>query len=162
MEFHANYLELRQEFILSKNQSKNSQSFSTQERSSKKSISDFSQVISNPLFLCVTSLCCWYCLNTELILPPDGWLLWRFWMSQEKDSREFWGTGIGTCGQCSIGWFLPLVLLNYSFHLLKQIPVSLCKNSCDACKHPNLLAKYLGELTSAVLQKNHFSQIFIR
>ncbi|KAH9710725.1 ATP-dependent DNA helicase q-like 3 [Citrus sinensis] len=43
----------------------------------------------------------------------------------------------------------------------EQIPVSLCKNSCDACKHPNLLAKYLGELTSAVLQKNHFSQIFI-
>ncbi|KAH9662480.1 ATP-dependent DNA helicase q-like 3 [Citrus sinensis] len=43
----------------------------------------------------------------------------------------------------------------------EQMPVSLCKNSCDACKHPNLLAKYLGELTSAVLQKNHFSQIFI-
>ncbi|KDO71411.1 hypothetical protein CISIN_1g0049001mg [Citrus sinensis] len=35
----------RMEFILSKNQSKNSQSFSTRERSSKKSISDFSQMV---------------------------------------------------------------------------------------------------------------------
>ncbi|KDO71408.1 hypothetical protein CISIN_1g0049001mg [Citrus sinensis] len=96
----------RMEFILSKNQSKNSQSFSTRERSSKKSISDFSQMVD-------------YCEGSGC---------------RRKKILESFG---------------------------EQIPVSLCKNSCDACKHPNLLAKYLGELTSAVLQKNHFSQIFI-
>ncbi|GAY53850.1 hypothetical protein CUMW_152150 [Citrus unshiu] len=96
----------RMEFILSKNQSKNSQSFSTRERSSKKSISDFSQMVD-------------YCEGSGC---------------RRKKILESFG---------------------------EQMPVSLCKNSCDACKHPNLLAKYLGELTSAVLQKNHFSQIFI-
>ncbi|KAL9461834.1 hypothetical protein AB3S75_004767 [Citrus x aurantiifolia] len=96
----------RMEFILSKNQSKNSQSFSTRERSSKKSISDFSQMVD-------------YCEGSGC---------------RRKKILESFG---------------------------EQIAVSLCKNSCDACKHPNLLAKYLGELTSAVLQKNHFSQIFI-
>lgn len=96
----------RMEFILSKNQSKKSQSFSTQEGSSKKSISDFSQMVD----YCESSGC------------------------RRKKILESFG---------------------------EQIPVSLCKKSCDACKHPNLIAKYLGELTSAVLQKNHFSQIFI-
>ncbi|XP_024036409.1 ATP-dependent DNA helicase Q-like 3 isoform X2 [Citrus clementina] len=113
----------RMEFILSKNQSKNSQSFSTRER--------------------------W--LITVKVLDVAG----------KRFSRVLGNRYWDVWPVLPIGWFLSLVLLYYSFHLLKQIPVSLCKNSCDACKHPNLLAKYLGELTSAVLQKNHFSQIFI-
>ncbi|XP_031287376.1 ATP-dependent DNA helicase Q-like 3 [Pistacia vera] len=45
----------------------------------------------------------------------------------------------------------------------EQVSASLCKKTCDACKHPNLVAKYLEELTTtcALQQKNRFSQIFI-
>ncbi|XP_041005568.1 ATP-dependent DNA helicase Q-like 3 isoform X1 [Juglans microcarpa x Juglans regia] len=45
----------------------------------------------------------------------------------------------------------------------EQVPASLCRKSCDACKHPNLVAKHLEELTTtcAVRQKSSFSQIFI-
>ncbi|XP_050260313.1 ATP-dependent DNA helicase Q-like 3 [Quercus robur] len=45
----------------------------------------------------------------------------------------------------------------------EQVPASLCRKSCDACKHPNLVAKYLEELTTtcAVRQKSSFSRIFI-
>ncbi|KAF5201550.1 Atp-dependent dna helicase, partial [Thalictrum thalictroides] len=28
----------------------------------------------------------------------------------------------------------------------EKVPTSLCRKSCDACKHPNLVAKYLEEL----------------
>ncbi|KAL6965796.1 DNA helicase, partial [Sarracenia purpurea var. burkii] len=43
------------------------------------------------------------------------------------------------------------------------VPASLCKNNCDACKHPNLVAKYLEELstTSAFHRKNGSSRIYI-
>ncbi|KAK2656901.1 hypothetical protein Ddye_009953 [Dipteronia dyeriana] len=45
----------------------------------------------------------------------------------------------------------------------EQVPLSLCKKSCDACKHPNLVTKNLEELktTCAIRQKNSFSRIFI-
>ncbi|KAJ0040085.1 hypothetical protein Pint_28607 [Pistacia integerrima] len=45
----------------------------------------------------------------------------------------------------------------------EQVSASLCKKTCDACKHPNLVAKYLEELTTtcALRQKSRFSQIFI-
>ncbi|KAK4604016.1 hypothetical protein RGQ29_012499 [Quercus rubra] len=45
----------------------------------------------------------------------------------------------------------------------KQVPASLCRKSCDACKHPNLVAKYLEELTitCAIRQRSSFSRIFI-
>ncbi|KAE7998428.1 hypothetical protein FH972_002973 [Carpinus fangiana] len=45
----------------------------------------------------------------------------------------------------------------------EQVPASLCRKSCDACKHPNLVAKYLEELTNtcAVQQKSRFSRILI-
>nr|KJB43245.1 hypothetical protein B456_007G190100 [Gossypium raimondii] len=43
----------------------------------------------------------------------------------------------------------------------EEVSASLCKKSCDACKHPNLVAKYLVELTTAIAvrQRNGFSKI---
>ncbi|TYJ10111.1 hypothetical protein E1A91_A11G185700v1 [Gossypium mustelinum] len=43
----------------------------------------------------------------------------------------------------------------------EEVSASLCKKSCDACKHPNLVAKYLEELTTAIAvrQRNGFSKI---
>nr|XP_023884464.1 ATP-dependent DNA helicase Q-like 3 isoform X2 [Quercus suber] len=54
--------------------------------------------------------------------------------------------------------FLRVLASRYS-----NVPASLCRKSCDACKHPNLVAKYLEELTTtcAVRQKSSFSRIFI-
>ncbi|XP_059633271.1 ATP-dependent DNA helicase Q-like 3 [Cornus florida] len=44
----------------------------------------------------------------------------------------------------------------------EQVPASLCKKSCDACKHPTLVAKYLEELSAiAFCHKNGSSRIFI-
>ncbi|OMO83449.1 hypothetical protein COLO4_22511 [Corchorus olitorius] len=45
----------------------------------------------------------------------------------------------------------------------EQVSPSLCKKSCDACKHPNLVSKYLEELQTAcsVRQRNGFSRILI-
>ncbi|XVF59861.1 hypothetical protein PTKIN_Ptkin07bG0309700 [Pterospermum kingtungense] len=45
----------------------------------------------------------------------------------------------------------------------EQVSALLCKKSCDACKHPNLIAKYLEELTTAcaVRQRNGFSRILM-
>ncbi|GMI76989.1 A. THALIANA RECQ HELICASE 3 [Hibiscus trionum] len=45
----------------------------------------------------------------------------------------------------------------------EQVSASLCKKSCDACKHPNLVTKYLEGLkaTIAVRQRNGFSKILI-
>ncbi|XP_021273535.1 ATP-dependent DNA helicase Q-like 3 [Herrania umbratica] len=45
----------------------------------------------------------------------------------------------------------------------EQVSALLCKKSCDACKHPNLITKYLEELTSAcaVRQRNAFSRILM-
>ncbi|XP_022751520.1 ATP-dependent DNA helicase Q-like 3 isoform X3 [Durio zibethinus] len=45
----------------------------------------------------------------------------------------------------------------------EQVSALLCKKSCDACKHPNLIAKYLEELTTActVHQRNGFSRILM-
>ncbi|GLU19707.1 hypothetical protein SLE2022_359410 [Rubroshorea leprosula] len=45
----------------------------------------------------------------------------------------------------------------------EQASTSLCQKTCDACKHPNLVAKYLEELTTSctVRQRNSFSQILI-
>ncbi|XP_048133056.1 ATP-dependent DNA helicase Q-like 3 isoform X2 [Rhodamnia argentea] len=46
----------------------------------------------------------------------------------------------------------------------EQVPASLCKNSCDACKHPNQVARQLEELTTtcASRQRNQFSKILMR
>ncbi|XP_038702652.1 ATP-dependent DNA helicase Q-like 3 [Tripterygium wilfordii] len=45
----------------------------------------------------------------------------------------------------------------------EEVPASLCKSSCDACKHPNLVAKYLEELTTtcALRQTNGFTRVFM-
>ncbi|XP_068343544.1 ATP-dependent DNA helicase Q-like 3 [Pyrus communis] len=45
----------------------------------------------------------------------------------------------------------------------EQVPASLCKKACDACKHPNLVAKYLEELTSTCVARQKFgsSRIFM-
>ncbi|KAJ9687911.1 hypothetical protein PVL29_013908 [Vitis rotundifolia] len=45
----------------------------------------------------------------------------------------------------------------------EQVAASICRKSCDACKHPNLVAKYLEEFASACAfrQNNGFSRIFI-
>ncbi|XP_056166555.1 ATP-dependent DNA helicase Q-like 3 [Syzygium oleosum] len=46
----------------------------------------------------------------------------------------------------------------------EQVPASLCKNSCDACKHPNQVARQLEELTVTCTsrQRDHFSKILMR
>ncbi|GKV44153.1 hypothetical protein SLEP1_g51362 [Rubroshorea leprosula] len=43
----------------------------------------------------------------------------------------------------------------------EQASTSLCQKTCDACKHPNLVARYLEELTTSctVRQRNSFSQV---
>ncbi|XP_034224352.1 ATP-dependent DNA helicase Q-like 3 isoform X2 [Prunus dulcis] len=45
----------------------------------------------------------------------------------------------------------------------EKVPASLCGKACDACKHPNLVAKYLEELanTCIVRQKFGSSRIFM-
>ncbi|KAI8565328.1 hypothetical protein RHMOL_Rhmol03G0250500 [Rhododendron molle] len=45
----------------------------------------------------------------------------------------------------------------------EQVPATLCNKSCDACKHPNLVAKYLEELrnTCAVRHFSGSSRIYV-
>ncbi|PON66001.1 Helicase [Parasponia andersonii] len=45
----------------------------------------------------------------------------------------------------------------------EQVAASLCRKSCDACKYPNLVAKYLEELTATYVLRNKgaSSQIFM-
>lgn len=45
----------------------------------------------------------------------------------------------------------------------EQAPASLCKNSCDTCKHPNQVARQLEELTTTCVsrQRNQFSRILM-
>ncbi|EXB38976.1 ATP-dependent DNA helicase Q-like 3 [Morus notabilis] len=45
----------------------------------------------------------------------------------------------------------------------EQVPASLCRKSCDACKHPDLVKKHLEELTAtcALRGKASSSQIYI-
>ncbi|KAK3438660.1 hypothetical protein EUGRSUZ_C03312 [Eucalyptus grandis] len=45
----------------------------------------------------------------------------------------------------------------------EQVPASLCKNSCDTCKHPNQVARQLEELTTTCVsrQRNQFSRILM-
>ncbi|XP_065857367.1 ATP-dependent DNA helicase Q-like 3 [Euphorbia lathyris] len=98
----------RMEFILRNANSKKPQSSSPQDELSKKSLSDFNQMVE-------------YCEGSGC---------------RRKKILESFG---------------------------EQVPASLCKKSCDACKHPNLVAKYLEELkaTCASHQRNRFSQIFM-
>ncbi|WCJ32749.1 ATP-dependent DNA helicase Q-like 3 [Euphorbia peplus] len=97
----------KMEFIL-RNANKKPQSSSPQDELSKKSLSDFNQMIE-------------YCEGSGC---------------RRKKILESFG---------------------------EEVPASLCKKSCDACKHPNLVAKYLEELkaTCASHQRNRFSQIFM-
>ncbi|KAK6944724.1 Helicase, C-terminal [Dillenia turbinata] len=37
----------------------------------------------------------------------------------------------------------------------EKVPATLCKKSCDACKSPNLVAKYLEDLTTAVTTRHN-------
>ncbi|XP_050229761.2 ATP-dependent DNA helicase Q-like 3 [Mercurialis annua] len=98
----------RMEFILSSAGSKKSESTSSDERLSKKSLSDFKQMVE----YCEGSGC-----RRKKILDSFG----------------------------------------------EQVLASLCNKTCDACKHPNLVAKYLEELTSTcdARQRNGFSRIFM-
>ncbi|KAK7411847.1 hypothetical protein VNO78_03290 [Psophocarpus tetragonolobus] len=45
----------------------------------------------------------------------------------------------------------------------EQVTASLCEKTCDACRHPDLVARYLEDLTaaSALRQKNGSSRVFI-
>ncbi|KAE8695327.1 ATP-dependent DNA helicase Q-like 3 [Hibiscus syriacus] len=45
----------------------------------------------------------------------------------------------------------------------EQVSASLCKKSCDACKNPHLVTKYLEELTTAISvhQRNGFSKVLM-
>ncbi|KAK6151923.1 hypothetical protein DH2020_014558 [Rehmannia glutinosa] len=45
----------------------------------------------------------------------------------------------------------------------EEVPASLCAKSCDACKHPNIVSKYLEELTSATAfrHRNGSSRIYM-
>ncbi|KAL2327287.1 hypothetical protein Fmac_020714 [Flemingia macrophylla] len=45
----------------------------------------------------------------------------------------------------------------------EQVTASLCGKTCDACRHPNLVARYLEDLTTAcaLRQKNGSSRVFI-
>ncbi|KAL9268506.1 ATP-dependent DNA helicase Q-like 3-like protein [Drosera capensis] len=45
----------------------------------------------------------------------------------------------------------------------EQVPPSLCARTCDACKHPNLIAKNLEELSSFSVQQRHrLPPVFMR
>ncbi|XP_015581828.1 ATP-dependent DNA helicase Q-like 3 isoform X2 [Ricinus communis] len=97
----------RMEFILSSAGSKKLQSSSSQDGLSKKSLSDFKQMVE-------------YCEGSGC---------------RRKKILESFG---------------------------EQVPVSLCKKTCDACRHPNLVAKYLEELkTACTARRAGLSQIFI-
>ncbi|KAG8662857.1 hypothetical protein MANES_01G152300v8 [Manihot esculenta] len=98
----------KMEFILRSAASKQSESSSSQDRLSKKSISDFNQMVE-------------YCEGSGC---------------RRKKILESFG---------------------------EQMSASLCKKSCDACKHPNLVAKYLEELLTVCTshQRNGSSRIFI-
>ncbi|KAK7328781.1 hypothetical protein VNO77_22903 [Canavalia gladiata] len=45
----------------------------------------------------------------------------------------------------------------------EQVTASLCGKTCDACRHPNLIARYLEDLTTAcsLRQRNGSSRVFI-
>ncbi|XP_061362524.1 ATP-dependent DNA helicase Q-like 3 isoform X3 [Gastrolobium bilobum] len=45
----------------------------------------------------------------------------------------------------------------------EQVTASLCGKTCDSCRHPNLVARYLEDLTTAcaLRQKNGSSRVFI-
>ncbi|KAF7826911.1 ATP-dependent DNA helicase Q-like 3 isoform X1 [Senna tora] len=98
----------RMEFILRNSGSKNLQSSSSQEESSKRSLTDFNQMVE-------------YCEGSGC---------------RRKKILESFG---------------------------EQVTVSLCGKSCDACRHPNLVARCLEDLTTActLRPKNGSSRIFI-
>ncbi|XP_054821548.1 ATP-dependent DNA helicase Q-like 3 [Prosopis cineraria] len=98
----------RMEFILSKSGSNKSQSSSSQEESSKRSLADFSQMVE-------------YCEGSGC---------------RRKKILESFG---------------------------EQVTASLCGKSCDACRHPNLIARCLEDLTTArsLHQKHSSSRVFI-
>ncbi|XP_038889797.1 ATP-dependent DNA helicase Q-like 3 isoform X2 [Benincasa hispida] len=44
----------------------------------------------------------------------------------------------------------------------EQVPASICSRSCDACKHPNIVAAYLEELTTTcAVRRNNSSRICV-
>lgn len=98
----------RMEFILSKSGSNKSQSSSSQEESSKRSLADFSQMVE-------------YCEGSGC---------------RRKKILESFG---------------------------EQVTASLCGKSCDACRHPNIIARCLEDLTTArsLHQKHSSSRVFI-
>ncbi|KAM5547180.1 ATP-dependent DNA helicase Q-like 3 [Rosa sericea] len=98
----------RMKFILSNAENKKSKASSSQEELSKKSLTDFQQMVE-------------YCEGS--------------------------------------GCRRKKILENFG----EKVPVTLCSKTCDACKHPNLVAKYLEELATAciVRQKAGSSRIFV-
>ncbi|XP_024181896.1 ATP-dependent DNA helicase Q-like 3 isoform X2 [Rosa chinensis] len=97
----------RMKFILSNAENKKSKASNSQEELSKKSLTDFQQMVE-------------YCEGS--------------------------------------GCRRKKILENFG----EKVPVTLCSKTCDACKHPNLVAKYLEELATAciVRQKAGSSRIF--
>ncbi|XP_024181897.1 ATP-dependent DNA helicase Q-like 3 isoform X3 [Rosa chinensis] len=98
----------RMKFILSNAENKKSKASNSQEELSKKSLTDFQQMVE-------------YCEGS--------------------------------------GCRRKKILENFG----EKVPVTLCSKTCDACKHPNLVAKYLEELATAciVRQKAGSSRIFV-
>ncbi|KAL4329143.1 hypothetical protein HN51_036138 [Arachis hypogaea] len=98
----------RMEFILRNSGSKKSQSSTSQEESSKKSMADFTQMVE-------------YCEGSGC---------------RRKRILESFG---------------------------EKVTASLCEKTCDACRHPNLVARNLEDLTTAIAlrQKGSSSRIFI-
>ncbi|XP_015947155.1 ATP-dependent DNA helicase Q-like 3 [Arachis duranensis] len=98
----------RMEFILRNSGSKKSQSSTSQEESSKKSMADFTQMVE-------------YCEGSGC---------------RRKRILESFG---------------------------EKVTASLCEKTCDACRHPNLVARNLEDLTTAIAlrQKGGSSRIFI-
>lgn len=69
-----------------------------------------------------------------------------------------------------INFSLVFLKLNQLIHidkihvfLWKQVTASLCGKTCDSCKHPDMVSKYLKELTSTCANqyKNGSSRIYI-
>ncbi|XP_057430131.1 ATP-dependent DNA helicase Q-like 3 [Lotus japonicus] len=98
----------RMEFILSNSGSKKAQSSSSQEESSRMSLTAFNQMVE-------------YCEGSGC---------------RRKRILESFG---------------------------EQVTASLCGKTCDACRHPNLVSRYLENLaaTCALRQKNGSSRVFI-
>lgn len=80
----------------------------------------------------------------------------------ESFGEQVWASGfyLSFCTEAAFGSLVDAQVI-LSVICEKQVPGSLCGKTCDACKHPNLVTKYLEELTTAGTFRNQSSRIFI-